>query len=246
VKKRTATKAKPAKVSKAKIAVITGGVLLTGIGGGYLLNNATTAPQTPNYSDFTPVYTIAAADLSTAENNLAKLKVRADSASPPTDYDSASMPDWKDIDNNGCHTRYDVLARDMLDERRDGCKVLSGTVFDYYTGELVAYNDKVSGGGLDVDHVVAKGDAWESGGYAWDGDDWVKFANDPNELLTVSASINRQKGDKNAAEWLPPNESFQCKYVIYQVNIKYDYKLSVTVSEKAVIDRTLGDKCEVE
>jgi hypothetical protein len=246
VKKQAVKTKKPASVSKAKIAAITSGVLLAGMGGGYLLNSVTTDPQAPSYGNFTSVYAVTADYLSTVEGNLAKLKVRTDNSTPPIDYDSSSMPDWKDADGNGCHTRYDVLARDMLDEKRDGCKILSGTVFDYYTGELVTYNDKVSGGGLDVDHIVAKGDAWESGGYAWDSDEWIKFANDPNELLTVSASINRQKGDKNAAEWLPPNESFQCRYVIYQVNIKHDYKLSVTTSEKATISEALNDKCEIK
>lgn len=38
----------------------------------------------------------------------------------------------------------------------------------------------------------------------------VAFANDPLNLLSVDAQINRAKGDGDAATWLPPTKRFRC------------------------------------
>ena len=35
----------------------------------------------------------------------------------------------------------------------------------------------------------------------------VSYANDPGVLLAVSGPLNEQKGDSDAASWLPPNRS---------------------------------------
>jgi hypothetical protein len=77
----------------------------------------------------------------------------------------------------------------------------------------------VRGGGseVDIDHVVALGDAWQKGAQLWPYGKRVALANDPFNLLAVSASANRQKGDGDAATWLPANKSFRCIYVARQV-----------------------------
>lgn len=237
-----------AKSGRKKVALVAGGVLIAGIAGvgGYLARNKQDLDSPKSYEDFTPVYSISKLNHETTKSNLARLKTRLDNYTPLSDYDSKTMPDWKDTNNSGCNSRYDELAESMLDEVRDGCKILSGTMFDYYTGNIIEYDDKISGGGVDVDHIVAKGDAWRSGGYSWGTDRWIEFANDPDVLISVSASINRQKGDKDAARWLPPNEDFRCKYVVSQVEIKYKYALSVTMSEKSVMSDILDDKCIVK
>ena len=46
------------------------------------------------------------------------------------------------------------------------------------------------------------------------------FANDPLDLLAVSAAANRAKGDGDAATWLPPNKSFRCDFVARQIAVK--------------------------
>ena len=116
-------------------------------------------------------------------------------------------------------------------------------MFDYYTGTLVKYNRLVSGGGIDIDHVVAKGNAWISGGYAWDNEQWKSYVNDEDVLMATSAKANRSKGDKDAANWLPSNEKFWCKYVIKQVQIKNKYSLNVSVDEKSAIENVLDTNC---
>ena len=79
--------------------------------------------------------------------------------------------------------------------RRIRCDVASGTLDDPYTGARIRF---VSGGAseVDIDHVVALGDAWQKGAQQWSYARRVRFANDPLNLLAVDASANRQKGDR--------------------------------------------------
>ena len=208
--------------------------------GGY----ATGVFTTQDIQDFEPTYSVSTQELKSAKSMLNALTIRSSTANI-SDYDSKTIPGWYDADNDGCPTRYDVLTRDILNEKTDeaNCKVESGTMFDYYTGTLVKYNRLVNGGGIDVDHIVAKGNAWVSGGYAWSDDQWKTYVNDEDVLMATSAKANRSKGDKDASEWLPSNEKFWCKYVIRQVDIKDKYNLSVSVNEKSTIENVLSTNC---
>jgi hypothetical protein len=95
---------------------------------------------------------------------------------------------------------------------------------------------------VDIDHVVALGDAWQMGAGQWAARERVSFANDPLNLLAVSASANRQKGDADAASWLPRTKPFRCAYVARQVAVKLKYQLAATVAEQAAMRRVL-DSC---
>ena len=56
----------------------------------------------------------------------------------------------------------------------------------------------------------------------------------------MDASANRQKGDADAATWLPPNKAYRCAYVARQVTVKTKYDLWVTPPERAAMERVLG------
>ena len=159
---------------------------------------------------------------------------------PKTGYDRNRFgPAWFDVDNNNCNTRDDILRRDLQERQMDGsCRVLAGVLYpDPYTGSPIRF---VRGRSLvDIDHVVALGQAWESGAARWSFPQRVRFANDPLNLLAVSASANRQKGDREAAAWLPANRGFRCSYVARQIAVKRTYQLSVTPAEKAAMTRVL-------
>jgi hypothetical protein len=238
---------KPTSPKYGKKGLLVTGTIISVVGGGAIIYGS--VQNQPASVPIEPKYTISAEVYAATKDSLAKLKTRADNYLPPTDYDSKSMPSWNDSDKNGCKSRDDILARDLINRKlKDGsrCTIASGELFDYYIGETILYDSSVSGGNMDIDHIIAKGDAWNSGGYNWDKVKWEEFTNDPDELIAVSASINRQKGDKHAGQWLPPNEPFQCKYVVYQVSIKFKYVLSVTDSEKTVMANTLQNNCVVE
>ena len=135
-----------------------------------------------------------------------------------------------------------MLRRDLT--RRifaagDTCAVQRGRLNDPYTAAAITF---VRGGESDVeiDHVVALGDAWQKGAQQWSRGRRVQFANDPLNLLSVDGSANRQKGDGDAATWLPPNKSFRCRYVARQVAVKRKYDAWVTRAEHDAVARVLA------
>ncbi|HEY3003500.1 MAG TPA: HNH endonuclease family protein, partial [Kribbellaceae bacterium] len=123
---------------------------------------------------------------------------------------------WADTDRNGCDTRNDILRRDLpgavIKPGTNGCVVLSGKLADPYTAQIIMF---VRGGDsqVDIDHVVSLSDAWQTGAFAWPSRKRLAFANDPLNLLAVDAAANRQKGDSNAASWLPPSKASRCAYI---------------------------------
>jgi hypothetical protein len=149
---------------------------------------------------------------------------------------------WVDVNRNGCDTRDDILRRDLTLRRvrpgTRGCVVTRGALADPYTRRLIRYV-RGARSEVDIDHVVALGDAWQKGAQRWPFAKRVALANDPLNLLAVSASANRQKGDADAATWLPANTSFRCAYVARQVEVKRKYGLSVTPAERNAMLRVL-------
>jgi len=165
---------------------------------------------------------------------------------PMTGYSRAEFgPAWADVDRNGCDTRNDILRRDLrgvvLKPGTHGCRVQSGVLVDPYTGTTV---DFVRGVGtslaVQIDHVVALGDAWQKGAQSLTLEQRTAMANDPLDLLDVEGALNQQKGDATAASWLPPDKAFRCADVARQVSVKAAYRLSVTTAEKAAMQRVLA------
>jgi hypothetical protein len=150
---------------------------------------------------------------------------------------------WLDADRNGCDTRNDILRRDVsgavLDPRTHGCVVLSGLLRDPYTGQDVPFR-RGPGDGVDIDHVVALGNAWATGAGRFDLRTRAALANDPLELLAVDLHTNRAKGDGDAATWLPPYRPFRCAYVARQIAVKQKYALWVTPAERSAMVRVLA------
>jgi hypothetical protein len=164
---------------------------------------------------------------------------------PMTGYDRGLFgAAWADVNRNACDTRDDILRRDLRQRTvragTHGCVVTAGTLADPYTGTQIRYLRGHSS--VDIDHLVALGDAWQMGAAHWAAAERVSFANDPLNLLAVSASANRQKGDANAASWLPGTKSFRCSYIARQVAVKLKYRLAATVAEQAAMRRVL-DSC---
>ena len=179
----------------------------------------------------------ATTDALTALNKL-EVKGRA----PKTGYTRSQFPHWSDPDRNGCDARNDILKRDLTDityksGTRD-CKVIAGQLLDPFSGKVITFSPtKVV---IDIDHVVAISNAWQTGAAYFDKAVRTQIANDPLNLLAVDSKLNRQKGDGDAATWLPPNKSFRCEYVAKQIAVKTKYKLWVTSTEKEAIIRVLS------
>ena len=185
-------------------------------------------------------------DVAATRAQLDALEVKG--RAPKTGYSRSEFGRaWSDdagveLSGNGCDTRSDILLRDLLDVvMRDECIVESGTLHGPYTAKMIAYKrDRTPD--VDIDHVVALSDSWQKGAQQWDAARRLAFANDPRNLLAVDASANRQKGDGDAATWLPPHKPYRCTYVSKQVDVKTIYGLWITQAEKDAIDRVL-DAC---
>jgi hypothetical protein len=151
---------------------------------------------------------------------------------------------WKDVDRNGCDTRNDILNRDLTSiiykvSSKD-CVVLSGVLVDPYSGETINFLRGVATSSeVQIDHVVALSNAWQTGAFKLTLDRRTALANDPLNLLAVKGRLNSQKGDGDAATWLPPKKSYRCSYVARQVAVKYKYGLWLTAPEKAAILKLL-------
>lgn len=166
---------------------------------------------------------------------------------PKTGYDRASWGDWADSDGNGCDTRNDVLNRDLKSitykYSGDNCTVMTGVLVDPYSGMTMNFLRGVGTSSLiQIDHVVAVSDAWQKGAFKWGSATKVAFYNDPLNLLAVNGRLNSQKGDGDAATWLPPLKSYRCAYVARQIAVKAKYSIWVTKAEKVAMQTILA-KC---
>lgn len=175
---------------------------------------------------------------SPALSALEKLPVKG--RAPKTGYERTQFGNgWAVV--KGCDTRNIILHRDLKNVVvGDGCKVQSGTLDDPYTGKEVAF---VRGAGtsdaVQIDHVVALSNAWQTGAQQLSKAQREALANDPLELLAVEGQANQNKSDGDAATWLPPNKPFRCQYVARQVAVKNKYSLWVTPAEHDAIKRIL-------
>jgi hypothetical protein len=146
------------------------------------------------------------------------------------------------VNGNGCDTRNDVLQRDLTSKTMSGsCIVLRGRLVSPYNAAVINF---VRGAGtsslVQIDHVVALGDAWQKGAQSWAAAKREAMANDPLNLLAVDGKDNQQKSDADAGTWLPPNKRFRCAYVALQSAVKAKYGLWVTAAEKDAMVRVLS------
>ena len=157
---------------------------------------------------------------------------------------------WADVNRNGCDTRNDILKRDMTSiiykEKTRDCVVVSGTLVDRYSGETINFvRGNVSSMEVQIDHVVALSNAWQTGAFQLTLAQRTALANDSLNLFAVKGKLNLQKGDGDAATWLPPLKSFRCAYVAQQIAVKAKYSLWVVPPEKAAIVAILA-KCPTQ
>lgn len=119
---------------------------------------------------------------------------------------------------------------------------------DPYSGQPIIY-DEGKAGAVDIEHIVARSEAWDSGASKWTQQKRDEFANDPLETMAVSASGNRSHGEKDAAGWLPSsgsplfpngNPSYDCEYVARQIAVKAKYRLTVDRAEHDAMAKTLA------
>jgi hypothetical protein len=179
-----------------------------------------------------------------AVDALATLAVKG--RAPKTGYARSEFGQtWADVDRNGCDTRNDILKRDLTEivyrEKTRNCVVLSGILVDRYSGETINFvRGNITSMEVQIDHVVALSNSWQTGAFKLTVAQRTALANDPMNLFAVKGRLNSQKRDGDAATWLPPLKNFRCAYVAQQIAVKAKYSLWVTAPEKDAMTRILA------
>ncbi|WP_028057846.1 HNH endonuclease family protein [Candidatus Solirubrobacter pratensis] len=166
---------------------------------------------------------------------LARLRVAA--PGPRSGYTRAKFGGWDSVGDR-CDTREEVLRRDGSHVMTDAqCHPIAGRWRSYYDGTIIRSSSK-----LDIDHVVPLANAWISGARTWTAARRDAFANDLDDpqLIAVSASSNRSKGDRSPDEWRPPLRSSWCSYARWWVDVKSTWKLTITAPEHDALAAMLG------
>jgi hypothetical protein len=161
-----------------------------------------------------------------------------------TGYRRSLFTHWSDLDGNGCDTREEVLKRDstsrpQVDPYR--CYVVAGDWYSVYDGAKL--NDR---GDVDIDHVVALKEAWDSGAWAWSESQRKAYANDLTDrrtLVAVRDRVNASKSDKDPSNWMPPLRSYWCPYLGDWISVKARWGLSMDQSEFGRIKNLLNSDC---
>ena len=161
----------------------------------------------------------------------------------PLTYHRSLYGGWLDTDNDCQDTRQEILIAESrvetsLDET--GCIVIAGEWYDPYLDSLITDPSVI-----DIDHFIPLAEVHRSGGAKWDDSTRYSFGNDLSKngvLIPVSASANRSKGDRDPANWLPPNTAYHCQYIARWVALKETWRLTMDyVEHQAVMD--MQDDC---
>lgn len=122
--------------------------------------------------------------------------------------------------------------------------VLQQLLGGYYSPYDQEWYDEASE--VDVEHIVARKEAHDSGLCLAKVEDRYQFANDLLNLTLSTPSVNRnEKRDKDAAEWLPENH--KCWFVYTVIRVKQKYNLSVDEKERDALQEVLeSEDCQAD
>jgi hypothetical protein len=150
-----------------------------------------------------------------------------------------------DYNNDGCYARAELLISKSLVpvemNPTSRCRVLRGKWVDAYSDDTLYEADSV-----EIDHVVALKEAYQSGAHGWTTEKLTSFGNldTIGEMVIARGSTNTRKSDLDIAEWLPPGEARQREYAKKWVRIKRTWGLTADQKEIQAIKAILGEKLE--
>ena len=111
---------------------------------------------------------------------------------------------------------------------------LSGKVYGHYTGRCFSSSQDT-----DIEHIVARSEAHDSGLCATDAETRRRFARDLLNLTLANPRVNRhEKRGKDAAEWLPNLN--QCWFAARIVEVRRKYDLTIDRREAEALERVLS------
>ena len=109
-----------------------------------------------------------------------------------------------------------------------------GAVYSPYTGTCFASTRET-----DIEHMVAASEAHDSGLCARDRATRTRFARDLRNLTLASPQVNRrEKGAKDAAEWMPSKN--RCWFAGRVLEVRQAYGLTIDRREAAALEAILS------
>ena len=166
---------------------------------------------------------------------------------PRDGYERDGWPHWSPMSDvtswntSSCDVRQymvNFVEAQKLEGRFDTCSPISGGAWRSDYDGVWTLNPS----SFDLDHIVSLSEAHDSGGANWTRDQKEAFANDFVNLILVSASSNRSKGDRDVVDWRPP-EHLWCSFAGNVVWVKYKYDLAVDQAEYESLNEMLNT-CE--
>ncbi|MEZ9627978.1 HNH endonuclease family protein [Vibrio breoganii] len=189
--------------------------------------------QSPSYNrtkNFTPFNTLEAC-LDTGGRLPKGYTPNSSASSSVNEYSRSKFGHgWADLNGDCRDARAEALIAQSVStvsfKTEKACRVISGRWVSLFTGNTIYEASEI-----DIDHVVPLKWAWDHGADGWTEEKRKAIANDPANLITVEASLNRQKGAKGLDEWLPPKN--QCQYILRFIRIKHKYEIQLTPSKNS-------------
>lgn len=206
--------------------------------------STTAEPTTAPLVAETTILTTATTGSGPAGTDAFVSRLRVADEPPRVDYDRDLFRHWT-TGANGCSIREQVLINESRTPAQvdpQGCTVRSGDWLSIYDGYSTP-----DPGELDIDHVVALGEAWDSGANSWDAGRREAFANDlaePGALIAVTAATNRSKSDRDPSSWQPPNDGAWCQFATDWVNVKVKWDLTADAAEVNALRNMMRAGCE--
>ncbi len=138
------------------------------------------------------------------------------------EYNRSCYKHWTDDDRDGQNTREEALERESLVPvtYNEAGKIIAGLWLSTYDGTI-----HTEPGTLDLDHIIALGHVHRIGGQFMTPEQKQAIANDPLNLILVTAGSNRQKSDHSGGRWIIPNLAWLSEFLDRQHQVRTKYRL---------------------
>ena len=174
---------------------------------------------------------------------LSLLIVKPESSNIKFDRDK-HFGNWRDDDRDCLDTRAEVLVREsLIPPIFEKCRATTGRWYSIFDGRTYLLATAVQ-----IDHLVALREAWDSGASLWSKERRLSFANDlgySGSLSVMTTKLNgnckKCKSDKDPTLWLPQKQ--QCLYAQRWIAVKYRWGLSIDIAEKRALANLLTGSC---
>ena len=149
----------------------------------------------------------------------------------------AQQPTWRGLviaDEDRCSPYVVSEYRYPASVERLIVEGLGGRVYGPYTKRTFGSIRET-----DIEHIVARSEAHDSGLCASDLETKRLFARDLLNLTLAAPAVNRhQKSDRDAAEWLPAEN--RCWFAVRVIDVRRVYGLTIDLSESLMLEGVLA------